>query len=443
MLHMEMCRARIPGTPQQSAGSPFFILRELAGCWADERLKTALFAEMQEPGLKPAEYCAILEPLVEAGYEPAIEHAVSRLSNLDESTLPIAEVLLRPSTVAVWPVLWPKLGENDALARGFFLLIARGTFGQASFYAALGADAIVDLYLLVERLFPPASDPPPPSGFVSPRQMVTHLRDGIPEYLVNLASEDAIRALRRLAAAPPARPNMFFALSRAEVNMRMKTWAPLSTNEILAVADRADVRLVTSASDLLKILLETIGKFVSQLHGAQTPVRDLWDRQGKTGTYQPIDENGLSDVIARFLRQELAGDGVFANREVEVRRRPGDPVGQRTDILVNTNRRGPDGRPLDPIAAVIEVKGCWNAEVFTGLRAQLVQDYMVNLSAPVGIFLVGWFDITDWDQADNRRRQTPRKSISEVQDLLDKQAATVPEGFQVKAMVIDIRAPGA
>lgn len=224
--------------------------------------------------------------------------------------------------------------------------------------------------------------------------------------------------------------------------MRMKTWAPLSTAEILAVADRPNVRLVTSARDLLEILLETIGKFVSQLHGAQTPVRDLWDRQGKTGTYQPIDENGFSDVIARFLRQELAGEGIFANREVEVTRRPGAPVGQRTDILVNTFRHGPAGQALDPIAAVIEVKGCWNSEVFTGLNEQLVDDYMVNLGAPVGIFLVGWFDKTVWDPADGRRGSTPSRPFSAVQAELDEQAAAVPEGCQVRAMVLDIRAPG-
>jgi hypothetical protein len=443
MLHMEMWRARsTEASQQQSTGSPFFILRELSGCWADERLTTALIDVMHEPGLTPAEYCAILEPLVEAEYGPAIAHAVSRLDTLDEGTLPIAEVLLGRSPATVWPILWPKLTSDDELARSFLLLIARGAFGPTSFYAALSAEAIADLYLLAERLFPPASDPPRPSGFVSPRQMVTHLRNGMPEYLVNLASEDAIRALKRLAAGPPARPNMFFSLSRAEINMRMKTWSPLALRDILALTDRSNVRLITSAADLSAILAETIGKFASELPGAQTPVRGLWDLQPDR-TWRPIDENGLSDAITRDLQHELEITGIFANREVEVRRRPGDPVGQRTDILVNTMRRGPDGQAVDPIAAVIEVKGCWNREVFTGLEAQLAQDYMVNLSAPVGIFLVGWFDKTEWDTADGRRGRTPQRPIWEVREELNQQAAAVPEGFQVRAVVLDIKAPGA
>lgn len=443
MLHMEMGRARASEVPpQQNAGSPFFILRELEGCWGDERLKAALFVEMQASDIRPAEYCAMLEALVDAGYEPAIAHGVARLGNLDESTLSIAQVLLRPTAAAVWPILWPKLTSDDALARGFFLTVAQSVFGQALFYADLSAEAIADLYLLVERLFPPSSDPAPPSGVVSLRQMITHLRDGIPEYLVRVASEDAIRSLNRLAAGPPARPNMFYAVSRAKMNMRLKTWSPLALSEIFALADRPNARLVISAADLMEILVETIGKFAAELHGAQTPVRGLWDRQGSAQIYRPIDENGFSDVIARYLRQELGAMGFFANREVEVTRRPGAPVGQRTDILVNTLRRGLSGQPLDPIAAVIEVKGCWNPEVVTGLEEQLVRDYMVDLSAPVGIFLVGWFDITDWDPADGRRRQTPRRPISEVQDQLDQQAAAAPEGFQVRAVVVDIRAPG-
>jgi hypothetical protein len=179
-----------------------------------------------------------------------------------------------------------------------------------------------------------------------------------------------------------------------------------------------------------------------ELHGAQTPVRGLWNLQVKTNLYTPIDENGLSDVVTRYLQQELQVKGAFANREVEVTRRPGAPVGQRTDILVNTVRRATDGRPLDAIVAVIEVKGCWNLELFKALDQQLLRDYMVDLRAPVGIFLVGCFDHTQWDPADYRCAQVPQMSIDEAQSRLDQQAAAAPEGFQVRAVVLDIRAPG-
>ena len=223
--------------------------------------------------------------------------------------------------------------------------------------------------------------------------------------------------------------------------MRLKTWSPLSMREVFALTDRPDARLVTSAADLLVILCEVLEKFASELSGAQRPVRGLWDRQGTSQHYQPIDENGFSDAVTLYLRQHLSGAGIFANREVEVMRHPGAPVGKRTDIFVNTQRRSETGEPIDPIAAVVEAKGCWNDELFTALGTQLVGDYMVQLRAPVGIYLVGWFDLANWNPKDSRRRRVPKRAIDEVRQQLDGQAAAAPEGFLVRVVVMDIGSP--
>lgn len=444
MLQMEKeCRGASTETPLPNGGPPFLILRDLEGCWDDEGLKAAMFEEMETSDIRPAEYAALLDALLDAGYEPAIEHGVARLSVLDECTTAIADVLLRRTPARVWPMLWPKLVADDELALAI-LTEAAGSFYLATpFYAAIGEEAIADLYLLMARLFPAERDPMGPSGFVGPFDTVPSLRDGAPRYLAAMGSEAAVRALRRLVAERPNTPLLPFELSRAELEMRLKTWSPLTTKEIFALTDRPSARLVTSAADLLDILLEALATFAAELHGAQTPVRDLWDLQPHNRGWRPIDENGLSDAITRFLRRELVGAAIFANREVEVSRRPGDPVGKRTDILINTFRRGTDGDPIDPIAAVIEVKGCWNREMLTALEDQLVRDYMVKLRAPVGIYLVGWFDTAHWDDTDPRRRRVPRADIDEVREQLDRQAAAAPEGFRVNAVVLEIRVPGA
>jgi hypothetical protein len=443
MLHMEKAQRRARAdSPTQPTLPPFHFLHDLKSCWDSEELKHALFEEMKSSDIQPTEYAALLDALAEAGYGPAIEDGIARLTVHNDNPTSIADVLLRRAPGLAWPKLWPKLLADDELARAVLIHAAGSFYFGTPFYAGIDEDAIADLYLLMARLFPPEDDRPPPSGFVSPLDSVPSLRDGAPRYLAAMGTEAAVRALRRLVAERPGTPLLPFELSRGELSMRLKTWSPLDTKEIFALTDRPNARLVTSAADLMEILVATLGKFAAELHGAQTPVRDLWDRQRSTRLYCPIDENGLSDVIARYLRQELGAIGIFANREVEVTRRPGNPVGQRTDILVNTVRRGRGGESLDPIAAVIEVKGCWNPEVFTGLDEQLVRDYMVDLSAPVGIFLVGWFDKTDWDPSDSRRRQTPQRPISDVQNQLDQQAAAAPEGFQVRAMVMDIRSPG-
>lgn len=430
--------------PAPNSLPPLLILRDLEGCWTHQGLKDALFEEMQAPDLNHQQYAALLDALLKAEFEPAVDHAVARIGELNETTLAIANVLLRRVPARAWPVLWPKLVANDELARALLTHAANRTYDAAPFYTAIGAGAVADLYLLMLRLFPPEADPGAPSGFVGPLDMVPDLRDRTVGYLAAAGTSESVQALRRLAVERPDIPLLPFELSRGEAEMRRKSWSPLSVAEVLAITDRPNATLIASAADLLETLFETLTRFAMELHGAQTPVRVLWDKMpGRPVLYRPFEEDGISDTVVRFLRQELQVKGVFANREVEVKKRPGNSLGQRTDILVNTMRRGPDGQAFDPIAAVIEVKGCWNPEVFTGLEAQLVQDYMVNLGAPVGVFLVGWFDKTHWDETDGRRTRTPQRPISEVQAQLDQQAAAVAKGFQVRAMVLDIRAPGA
>ena len=73
--------------------------------------------------------------------------------------------------------------------------------------------------------------------------------------------------------------------------------------------------------------------------------------------------------------------------------------------------RRSDGGLFDPLAAVVETKGCWNSELFTALERQLFRDYMIRLHAQVGIYLVGWFDTAKWDPEDSRRDRVPKMQI--------------------------------
>jgi hypothetical protein len=214
------------------------------------------------------------------------------------------------------------------------------------------------------RLFPQNDEAEPVRGFIGAWDSVGDLRDGIPRYLASLGTEAAVTALSELIAGHPQFGYLAYYLSLAERAMRIATWSPLSPKEVLVLTDQPNLKLVTSPADLCEVLAAALEKFSAALHGAQTPVRDLWDQQKGEDIFRPIDENALSDVVTRFLRAELGTCGIFANREVEIGRAPGAPVGQRTDILVNAVRRRADGEQFDPIAAVIETKGCWNDELF-------------------------------------------------------------------------------
>ena len=177
------------------------------------------------------------------------------------------------------------------------------------------------------------------------------------------------------------------------------------------------------------------------MHGEQTPVRALWDYQADNKTFRPVDENALSDHVRLFLKRELQESGIVLNREVEIGRVSHAPVGMRTDIKVDALRKSEHSNVFSTITAVIETKGCWNREVLTAMRAQLVDDYLVKLAAPVGIYLVGWFDKKKWDPRDYRKKETADWTTHEAQLHFDEQAAVMPKAFIVSAVVLDCHAP--
>ena len=100
-------------------------------------------------------------------------------------------------------MLWPKLVADDGLARALLTHAADSFYLATPFYASIGEEAIADLYLLMERLFPPHKI----QGSVRFRKSLSHvppLRDGAPRYLA-IGHRKAVRALRRLARSDPTR----------------------------------------------------------------------------------------------------------------------------------------------------------------------------------------------------------------------------------------------
>jgi hypothetical protein len=446
IIRLERQRLRAPGAAPP-VGSPFSILNDLDGCWRSDVLRDAILDELRNPDNMPAEYAAFLDALLEAGVEPALDHALALLAESGPSTrelsLAIAEVLLRRVTVRSWPTLWAAMETDDDFAREALLRIASRFSFDKPFYTGVGERRLADLYVLMARLFPRNQDAAGATGFIGAWDSIGYLRDGIPRHLAGLGTEAAVAALSELVAGHPEFNHLAYDLALAERAMRLATWSPLSPKEVLALADKPSLKLVTSPADLCEVLAATLEKYAAALHGAQTPVRDLWDRQQNKDIFRPIDENALSDVITRVLRTELGSSGIFANREVEVSRVPGAPVGQRTDILVNAVRRRPDGELFDPIAAVIETKGCWNDELFTALEAQLFRDYMIRLHAQAGIYLVGWFETEKWDPKDGRRGRVPKMPADEAKAELERQAAALPEGFRVRPVILVCRVPNS
>ena len=79
--------------------------------------------------------------------------------------------------------------------------------------------------------------------------------------------------------------------------------------------------------------------------------------------------------------------------------------------------------------------------LLTALREQLFKKYMIPLRAPVGIYLVAWFDTDKWDPEDSRRNQVPKKTFDEAKTQLALQAASLPKGFVVCPVVFECHIP--
>jgi len=429
-------------------GASFYHLRELEGCWKSETLKNGILAELSDEANSEDQFRTLLEVLLNARFEPARDYAISIITQDGAETGPYTLVAATTLTAHcasdAWPAIWKLIAQNRVFSQKFFLKLASSYRFRDSFFAELEERQIAELYVLLQQLFPQGSDPQHVDGeahFVGPRESLAHLRDRILPQIVSKGTAAAVLAMRWIVSQLPNLNWLPFQLRDAEQIMRAKTWSPLRPKEVFRLTDHPKCVLLQSAEDLCELLTKSLRKYEAELHGEQNPVRSLWDRQGSGKTFRPVEEDSLSDHVNLFLRRDLVDRGIVANREVEVARVPGAPVGKRTDIRVDAIRRSDDGAVYDTITAVIETKGCWNNELFSALRSQLFNEYMVRLQAPVGIYLVGWFDKTKWDSEDRRNAATPDSTLREVQERLDAQANAIPPGFLVRAVVLDCYAP--
>jgi predicted NACHT family NTPase len=444
-------RTRIAISPEEASqisGASFFVLRELEGCWNSEPLKAGIFEELRDNANSEDQFGTILEALLTVQFAPARAYAIGLLAGDHAQTGPYimtaAVVLARHCAPEAWPTIWRLLVGDSMFAQGFFLKIANDYRFHDSLFAPLNEQQLAELYVYLVELFQQENDPQHAPGqphFVGPRESLAHLRDRMPQEIVSRGTVAAVEAMRWIVDKLPKLNWLQFRLLEAQQTMRMKTWSPLTPKELFRLVASKSCLLVQSADDLCALLVESLRKYEGELHGEQNPVRGLWDRQKGGPTFRPVEEDSLSDDVNLFLRRELVESGIVANREVEIARVPGAPIGKRTDIRVNALRRSADGSAYDTITAVIEAKGCWNTALFTALKDQLYNDYMLKIHAPVGIYLVGWFDKAKWDSNDRRRRDAPDCTLREAQCRLDDQAAMIPAGFLVRSVVVDCHAP--
>ncbi len=410
---------------------------EVLGDLWDERIKGLLLAKAGVSTQHPPLLGSMLKVLLTHGAPEGREVAASLIRSLSTNAesrpaaVASATALLGCGTDA-WAIVWPVMLKDTGFGRALVEELADEYFRNAVPVAQLTADQVLDLYLWTLGQFPTAEDPDENGAhFVTDRERIGVFRDLLLAHLRDRGTPEACQALQQLVRQFPGSQHLKWILAQARTAMRQKTWQPPRPQELLALVENSDCRLVRDGGELLDVVVESIEQLERQLQGETPEAEFLWDRLPGGKGYRPKDENALANYVKKHLEQ-LKQRGVIVSREVEIRR------GEETDIHIDAVV-GDAVAGYEKASVIIEVKGSWNPELVEAIETQLTMRYIRNNSCQHGIYLVGWFNSAKWDKADYRQKASGKFEKGTLGGILDQKAAALSgRGLRIVAKVIDV-----
>ncbi|WP_046494577.1 NACHT domain-containing protein [Streptomyces odonnellii] len=353
-------------------------------------------------------------------------------------------LLFCPALPSLWPFVHTRL-QNDVLAEAYLDRLDQRPphhEGRPHHLAALAEEALADLYLLfADHAGPEVLDPPLRTGWTGDAH-AGDLARSIPALLQAKNTAHAAHQLRRMAAWTGLR--LLRRLARLTAASAAET-SHISTtpSQLIALASQSKQRRwVTDEGHLLALVIEALDRFQDVLRRPNGLAVSLWNRSHADiakAEWWPCWEDDLSDILAIFLLQDIGGERVVVNREVQLDR-PG-LSGRRTDIQIEAF--APPGSGHDPVKVVIECKGCWNRTLPTALEQQLVDRYL-NTPHTAGILLTGYFHCDHWT---TQKRSCPVSghTLDSVHKYQQEQAQTqrALKGVSVAAFTLDCTLPSA
>lgn len=376
----------------------------------------------------------ILQTVFHAEIPEAREFALLQLKNayrkkITDRPLAIASTALLFHYVEreTWDVFWEKFITNTQLAK--LIILKSGNVEVNNKFGGLltlAPNQLGDVALWIYKNFPPEEDPKH-NGVYSPsdRDHVGSLRGRIIKHLIETGTIESVTALKKLSEALPKEENAKFWIVSAREFLRKNSWTPLKIQYLKLLLNESKHRVVRSESDLIAVVEESLVRLQKRLQGDNPAAFFLWNSQ-RNNKYKPKEENTLSDFIKLHLDYDLKQQGIVINREVEIRRSTGMRDGQRTDLYVQAI-----GDESIPVTIVIEVKGCWHAELITAMRTQLKDRYLTEHKSTHGIYVTGWYHCKHF------RPRTKLKK-KELEGKLRRQASQLSnDNFLLKSIVLD------
>ncbi|PTR33227.1 hypothetical protein SAMN05216376_12715 [Mameliella alba] len=212
------------------------------------------------------------------------------------------------------------------------------------------------------------------TGSPKPETAYRYLTDIV--YMIGRDTTDAVLpVLDGLLADPRMAPfhrnlRSIRAASRRTISLR--DFAPPRAAAVRAALDQGQP---ASVEHMRRVVVEFLGRLQDDVLGGDLGVIDQFYEKG-----QRLGENAATRRIVNWLRPRLEPLGFMDVIEHQL------ADGNRCDITASIQTSA--GRKM----LVVEVKGQWNAELFTAAHMQLADRYAVHPTAEEqGVYLVLWF----------------------------------------------------
>ncbi len=259
-LHLEIVKYAYLNAPKESINAFIkavdghnhryghsYIINCFDKCW-DERIEIALIEKVKDSTLKSECFDQILENLFEQGATEAIDFAQSLicqpLSNDEvgcEKSLIAARVLVENADPERWSFLWQFIQQDSLFGREVLELVADR---NSRIQLAVTEAQLADLYIWLVRQYPYEGDPDYSNEVlahvVTPREEMANLRNSILSQLKERGTPQACVEIERLIRELPSITWLRNTLIDAQVNMRRKTWQPMTPEEFLQFAISQD-----------------------------------------------------------------------------------------------------------------------------------------------------------------------------------------------------------
>lgn len=341
-----------------------------------------------------------------------------------------------------WSTVWPVMKASSQL--GCRLLeetLCSSDHGRLPWEGSLSERRLGEFYRWLQCQYPPQEYALPLGAHYSDiKDKITELRDSIPRLIADRGTRDAYDELSLLAKEFPGSRHLKWATEQARRIAAAGAWHSLRPTEILAVVERPEARLVQTGNDLLDVICDSLRRLQLDLQGEPAAARFLWDKcDSQNGTvYRPKDEAHLRDFIKLHLERDLVNRRVVTNREVQIR--PGEIV----DLLVNAVGCSAGQDEQQVVSVAVEVKGCWNDSLMNAMKNQLVDRYLKDTECTHGVYAVGWFNCSQWQDDYRKAKSAKYTNICELGETLSAQARDLSQQAHVKveAFVLDVALRG-